>query len=234
MCADVDFPISLRTHYSTPPALIVSRLKRWLERQDTTCLVHPLGFWIVLLSRSETEEWRFHFWPPGETQTTGMPAMIHTHDRVVESRVILGTVNNTLYKEVNAESGGLPVYEVSYGGDKFVRGTSNILRNTGQLVTVTPTVKQALGVGDRYRVGAHTYHRAVVESHGAAATIVRMHAPVPGPPKVLGLPGFPDQITFPKALQIVGGTTADDSVIDPSDLAGVFPGIGRLARPIFS
>ena len=196
MCADLDFPISLWTHHSTSPAGLVERLKFWLGKQDATCLVHPLGFWIVLLRKSETEEWRFHFWPPGETQITGMPATIHTHDRVVESRVILGRVNNTLYREDDAESAGLPVYEVRYGGDKFVQGTPNILRNTDQLIAVTPTVKQTLKVGDRYRVGAHTYHRAVVESHGAAATIVRMHSPIPGSPKVLGLPGFPDEIRF--------------------------------------
>ena len=196
MCADLDFPISLQTYHSTSPGVLLEQVKDWLRKKVPTCLMHPNGFWVVLLSRSEMEEWRFHFWPLGEAKTTGTLTMIHTHDRVVESRVILGKVKNTLFREMDAESGGRPVYGVSYGGDRFVQGTPNILRRTGQLTAVTPTVEQVLKVGDCYRVEAHTYHEAVVERYVAAATVVRMHSPISGGAKVLGLPASPDQIAF--------------------------------------
>lgn len=196
MCADVDFPISVRTHYSAAPNVLMETLKHWLEKKDATHLIHPLGFWVVLLKRSDAEEWRFHFWPTGERKTEGMPATIHTHDRLLESRVILGRIRSTLYREADSGQAMRPIYEVAYGGDRFVQGTANVLRNTGQLTTVIPIAEQALKVGDRYRVGAQTYHQVVVESSVAAATVVRVHSRVVGVPKILGLPGFPDRITF--------------------------------------
>ena len=205
MCVDFDFPISLRMDYSVSPSVLMQRFKSWLKTKNTTHLIHPLGFWIVLLKRSDTEEWRFHFWPPGEANVQGMPATIHTHDREVESRVVLGTITNTLYREMDTAQAKLPVYEVCYGGDRFVQGTANLLRNTGRLTAVSPTAERVLKVGDRYRVAAHTLHQVVAERSVAAATIVRTHSSIPGTAKVIGLPGFPNRMMFQRS----SGSSAD-------------------------
>ena len=174
-----------------------------MEQGNANCLVHPHGFWIVLLGRSETEEWRFHYWPRGSRKTTGMPGKIHTHDKVVESRIVLGELTNIEYRVEKVESGDQPIYRVVYDGDKFMQDTSNALRKTEECVATVATAEQLLRVGNSYRVEAHTYHEAVVGDDVATATIVCMHSQASGPAKVVGLASYGDEIVFQRVSQPV-------------------------------
>ena len=119
MSVELKFPLTVGQLRLVSPAYLVERVKGWMERNDTNCLLHPHGFWVVLLNKSETEEWRFHYWPKESRKTTGMPARIHTHNKVVESRILLGELKNTEYRLVRMKSGGRPIYQVGYGGDKY-------------------------------------------------------------------------------------------------------------------
>ena len=196
MSVELNFPISLQQLHSMSPDYLIEGVKQWIEKKNPICLMHPHGFWVVLLSKSQIEEWRFHYWPRGPRKTTGMPGMIHTHDKVVESRIILGELKNILYSLKNVESGGRPIYEVTYYGDKFVQETSNVLKKTDEHAETALKVEQFLKVGNSYRVEAHTYHEAVVGEDVATATIVCMHSRVSGTAKVLGLVSYPDKIAF--------------------------------------
>jgi hypothetical protein len=80
MFVDLGFPLTLDYVRVAPVQELHAALKTWLERENPICLMHPHGFYVVLLGRDEKEEWRFHFWPKGPRTTLGMPAFIHTHD----------------------------------------------------------------------------------------------------------------------------------------------------------
>ena len=193
---ELTFLLSLQQLHSMSPALLIEEVRGWIKEKDPICLLHPHGFWIVLLNKSEMQEWRFHYWPRGPRKITGMPAMIHTHDRVVDSRILVGELKNILYNTTNIGSDGRPIYEVAYYGDKFVQETSNVLKKTGEQAKVVPKVATILQIGNSYRVEPHTYHEAVVPKELSTATIVCMHSRVPGPAKVLGLPSYPEEIVF--------------------------------------
>lgn len=196
MPADIGFPLTLDHIRSTPSADLLVGLESWMDRTDPTCLVHPHGFFVVLLDRSEQQDWRFHIWPRGPRTLKGMPAMIHTHDKVVESCILTGELRNILYTASEVATGGQPVYEVAYLGDRYVRSTSNVLRRTAGRAMVSVCGAQTLEAGGSYRIEAHAYHEAAVPESVATATIVCMHSPVPGSVKVLGLDGYPERIAF--------------------------------------
>ena len=188
--------LSLRQLRSLSPSCLMTIVRGWINDRDPICLMHPHGFWVVLLNRSEWDEWRFHYWPRGPRPTTGMPAMIHTHNKVVESRIVLGALNNIVYSLTHMEADGRPVYEVAYGGDKFAQKTSNVLKITDKRAKAIVKNKSILKQGDSYRVEPHTYHEAFVDEEVATATIVCMHSRVPGSAKVLGLASYPEEIVF--------------------------------------
>ena len=125
-----------------------------------------------------------------------MPAMIHTHNRVVESKVVLGRMKNKVYDLKRVTSGGRPIYEVAYYGDRFTQVAINLLEKTDALGEAIARSEQTLHVGSSYRVEAHTYHEAVVSEDVEAATVVCMHSHVRGPSRVLGLAEYPKRVEF--------------------------------------
>lgn len=181
---------------STPTHVLLADLKAWLIRMNPGALLHPHGFHVVLLSRTDEEEWRLHFWPPGPRVVTGMPAFIHTHDRHVDSWVLQGRLTNILYDVQIVPAGGTPLYEVGYAGDRYRSMTSNILSRTAQRVQAGVLSEATMQPGDTYRVDRHDYHEAIVPDDVCTATLVRMHARAPGAVKVVGLDGFPETIAF--------------------------------------
>jgi len=142
--------------------------------------MHPHGFHVVLLYRTDSEEWRFHFWPQGPRLIAGMPAFIHTHDRHVESRILQGQLTNVLYDVAAVPAGGQPLYKVRYSGDRYASATSNFLRKTTTRVQPTIRRRDDMGRGDTYHVERHAYHEAVVPEQLATSTLVCMRARSPG------------------------------------------------------
>ena len=201
---DPEFPFSQYGLHSKSPTILVEEVKRWMEQRNSTCLVHPHGFWVVLLNRTATEEWRFHFWPKGSRYTTGIAGKIHTHDKVVESRIVRGELTNIQYQVNAVERAEHTIYHVVYEGDKFMQNTSNVLEKTQELVEAVATSERVLKVGNSYRVEPHTYHEAVVAEDGVTATVVCMHSQVAGPIKVVGLASQADRITFQRFSQPIG------------------------------
>lgn len=199
MCGKLGIPLALDQMRTAPPAVVLASVKSWLEQDDPTCLQHPHGFYVVLLGRSETEEWRFHFWPEGPRTVVGMPALIHTHDCHVESRILQGRLTNTLYDAVTVPTGGYPLYEVGYGGDRYGRTTSNTLRRTTTRVQTVVRDRTTLRYGETYCVERQAYHDAIVPEEISTATLVCMHGRSPGTVFVVGLDGYPDNIEFTRA-----------------------------------
>ncbi len=196
MFADLGFPLTREYVRDAPVSVLRRAVKSWMESTNPTCLLHPHGFYIVLLGRNETQEWRFHYWPPGSPNTLGMPARIHTHDRHVESRILQGTLTDIQYQVATTTAGGQPLYEVLYEGDRYSQTTSNILRRTATRVISTVKQSTSMQSGETYQIECHAYHEAVVPQHVATSTLVCMHGHLPGSVNVIGLDGYPEIISF--------------------------------------
>lgn len=196
MYADLGFSLTRDQVRATPAPVLLAAVKTWLERENPICLMHPHGFYVALLGRNETEEWRFHYWPKGSRAIAGMPAFIHTHDRHVESRILQGQLTNVGYHVAAVPSGGQPLYEVSYDGDRYASATSNFLRKTTAQVKPIVRRRETMSRGDMYCIERHTYHEAAVSEQLATATLVCMHGRAPGAVMVVGLDGYPETIAF--------------------------------------
>ena len=122
--------------------------------------------------------------------------MIHTHNKIVESKVVLGQMKNRIYDLEYVQSDGQPIYEVAYYGDKFSHHASNVLERTNARAEAILRDEEMLSVGDVYRVEADTFHEAVVSEDVETATVVCMHTCAQVPSKVLGLADYPDKIVF--------------------------------------
>jgi hypothetical protein len=199
MLADLGFPLEWNRVRAEPLPALRAAVKAWLTRENPTCLIHPHGFCVALLGRTETEEWRLHLWPQGPRVVTGMPAFIHTHNCHVESRILKGQITNILYDVAADSTGGQPLYETDYGGDRYAAATSNILRKTATRVQATIQRRGTQTCGDTYHVERYVYHEAVVSDRDATSTLVCMHGRSPGPVMVVGLDGYPETIAFTRA-----------------------------------
>ncbi|MHA3013508.1 hypothetical protein E6A55_04460 [Cupriavidus necator H16] len=171
-------------------------IKSWLMRAKPNCLIHPHGFYVVMLGRDDSAEWRLHFWPPGRRPVTGMPAYIHTHNCHVDSRIIKGEITNILYDVAERPADGQPLYEVDYIGDRYAAATRNVLRKTVNRVQATARAQCTYACGDVYHVERDTYHQAMVSEQIRTATLVCMRERSLGPVRVVGLDGYPEIISF--------------------------------------
>ncbi|WP_160015445.1 hypothetical protein [Pseudomonas sp. 8BK] len=196
MPASLKFPLTWEYVSSTPISVLKIAVKSWLELANPICLIHPHGFYVVLLDRTETEEWRFHYWPKGPRNILGMPAFIHTHDRHIESRILQGQLTNILHEVYEVQTDGQPLYEVAYEGDRYSSGTSNILRRTTTRIQSIVRQREIMRCGDMYHVERHEYHAALVSETLAVSTLVCMHGRSPGEVRVVGLDGYPEAIEF--------------------------------------
>jgi len=211
MSANLQFPLTLDYVRTAPISALSAALTKWLAQTNPVCLLHPHGFYVVLLERNELEEWRFHFWPRGPRAVTRMPAFIHTHDRHVESRVLQGQLTNTLSEVAEVPSGGRPLYEVGYDGDRHASETSNVLRHTGTRVSSAILCHNTVQRGNTYHVELHAYHEVTVPNHVATSTLVCMHGRAPGAVMVVGLDGYPETIAFKRTER-----RADDFLVQLS------------------
>jgi hypothetical protein len=191
-----DFPLKWDAVRAAPLSDLHAELRTWLQRAQPTCLLHPHGFYVVLLGRTDSEEWRLHHWPLGKRSVTGMPAFIHTHNCSVESRILKGQLTNVSHDVSRVGTGGQPLYEVEYAGDRYAAATSNALRKTATLVLTTIRQQITYCSGDTYHVDCDAYHEACVSELDATSTLVCMHGRKSSPVMVVGLDGYPDEIKF--------------------------------------
>jgi hypothetical protein len=125
-----------------------------------------------------------------------MPAPIHTHDKVVWSRILKGELQNITYLLKQMSTGGLPMYEARHVGDKYAPENRNVLVKTIERYVAAERTRQTIHSGQNYTLPAHIFHEAVVPDSQATCTVVRMHSRVPGPVRILGTDGYPTQIEF--------------------------------------
>jgi hypothetical protein len=205
MPADLATILTAEYVQTATPSALLADIRGWIEAARPSSLIHPHGFLVLLLHRANCEEWRFHVWPQGMRLISGMPGPIHTHDKVVDSRVLKGKLTNIFYWVAEVPTGGLPVYEVEYPSDKYDRQATNLLKRSSARLDASVIREQLVPAGERYSVPAHVFHQAVVPESVCTFTIVRMHSPAPGPIKVIGIDGYPDTI----GLRRVECSTAD-------------------------
>jgi hypothetical protein len=199
MHAELD-ELLTRDHFrSCDRGTLLKALKRWIAEQNPTCLMHPQGFLVLLLKRDEREDWRLHLWPSDRSDGYGMPARVHTHDKHIDSRILLGTLTNIQYTVSDVETGGWPLYEAHYQGDRYVKQTANVLRKTSTRVELSKGESTRMLAGDSYRVERHIFHEAVPSPGLTTCTLVCMHSPTPGSIKVVGLDGYPDVLSFERS-----------------------------------
>lgn len=198
MSADLDF-LNLHDLAGLSNAFIKDTLKAWINQKTPKCLKHPHGFYVMLLKRSDVEQWRLHLWPNGVRQITGMPARIHLHDTHVSSRILTGALTNIQYTSTPVTSdcpSGKPVYEVIYDGNRYAQKTANTLRKSEVREAVSETDRLNLEVGDFYCIERYTLHGALVPTDVATCTLVCMHEHADGIVKLMGVDGYPDEISF--------------------------------------
>ncbi|KRP53895.1 MULTISPECIES: hypothetical protein [Pseudomonas] len=198
MSADLDF-LNRHDLAGLSNAFIKDNLKAWINQEPPKCLKHPHGFYVMLLKRSDVEQWRLHLWPNGVRQITGMPARIHLHDTHVSSRILVGTLTNIQYISTPVTDGstaGHPVYEVIYGGNRYLQQTANTLRKTQLREAVVETHRLYLQAGDTYHIPRYSLHEAEVAAEVATCTLVCMHERADGVVKLIGVDGYPEELSF--------------------------------------
>lgn len=128
-----------------------------------------------------------------------MPARIHLHDMHVTSRLLVGALTNIQYVSYPVADGsesGHPVYEVVYEGNRYDRKTANTLCRTSVREAVTESDRLSLQAGDTYRIERYTLHEAVVAADVVTCTLVCMHEPTYGVVKLMGVDGYPEELSF--------------------------------------
>jgi hypothetical protein len=179
----------------SPPALL-NAIKSWVLNSKRMATRHLYGFWVFLLDRTDFQEWRFHLWGRNRRPKAGMPAPIHTHDKFVDSRVLIGELENLVYEATPTQGGGLPVYEARHIGDKYSPENKNLLIKTADRRIPRLAHCQTITQGQSYTVPAHAFHEAKVRDAAITCTIARMHSQVAGPVRILGVDGYPETIEF--------------------------------------
>jgi len=139
-----------------------------------------------------------------------MPAPIHTHDKIVDSRVLLGELENIVYDVTPTQTGGLPVYEVTHVADKYSVDNKNLLIKTSERRIPRLGSRETITAGNCYTVPPHAFHEANVRNGLITCTIVRMHSQTPGPIQILGADGYPDTIEFKRASAPASDVIAAD------------------------
>lgn len=196
MAVELSLLLKRPSAWQIPTSELLESVKEWMKETGPTCLLHPHGFYVLLLKRTVSEEWRLHLWPHGAREHTGMPARIHTHDRHVESRILKGSLVNIDYEAREVAEGGTPLYLVSYQGDKYVKATTNVLQKSTSRIQVDEKRRFELHADDHYRIERHALHEALVAIDQITVTLVCMHSPQAGPVMVVGTDGHPDQLAF--------------------------------------
>jgi hypothetical protein len=182
-----------------PADKLLDEIYSWASSTQLVATKHPYGFWVILLRRTDAEEWRFHLWGGSRPPTNGMPAPIHTHDKIVDSRVLQGELENVVYDATPTQTGGLPVYEAIHVADKYAADNKNLLIKSSERRIPRVSFRETTTVGGCYTVPAHAFHEAKAPDGLITCTIVRMHSQVPGSIQILGADGYPDTIEFKRA-----------------------------------
>jgi hypothetical protein len=196
MTVELSIPLSSSYVAQRDPSALLDTIAEWVMCTRPISTQHPYGFWVILLCRTETEEWRFHMWSKDRSAPGGMPAPIHTHEKVVDSRILMGELENITYRVRSTDAGGYPVYVARHISDKYSPENRNLLVKTPERYIPVRASQQTLSVGDAYSVQAHVFHEARVREGILTCTIVRMHSPSPGPVQILGSDGYPPEIEF--------------------------------------
>ena len=196
-----DFTSRLSTDYIRVVSAdkLLEEICSWASSTTSVATKHPYGFWVILLRRTEAEEWRFHLWGRNRQPTNSMRAPIHTHDKIVDSRVLLGELDNVVYDVTPTQTGGFPIYEATHMADKYRPDNKNLLIKTLERRIPRIAFRKTITVGDCYTVPAHTFHEANVRDEFITCTIVQMHSQTAGPVQILGADGYPDIIEFTRA-----------------------------------
>jgi len=119
MATELPIPLSRSYISQEEPSALLDTIAAWVMRARPISTLHPYGFWVILLSRVATDEWRLHLWPKHRIAPDGMPAPIHRHDKVVDSRVLMGELENITYGVEYTATGEHPVYEARHISDKY-------------------------------------------------------------------------------------------------------------------
>ena len=175
---------------------MICRLKDWVSQSKPTCLIHPHGFFVILLRKDSHDEWRLHVWPRGTRQITGMPAFIHTHNCYVESRIFSGRLVNKLYNIDYVMDHGHPLYEVVYNGDRYNAQSGNSLIHRGVRISYVESEVTAAATGCVYHVSRNAWHEAIVPSDTMTITVARMYNRSNDPVLLVGKDGYPSEIEF--------------------------------------
>jgi hypothetical protein len=151
-------------------------------------LRHPLGFFAFMGPAHQGVALRMHYWPRyAEVLQSGFE--IHDHQYDIESRVISGALEQTIFELAVGEPVSHSVYLVHYDGLK------SGLRKTAKHVGLFASRIQESQEGASYKLASGILHRAHPPLGSETVTLVLARG-ANGGAQVLGPVDGPDHIGF--------------------------------------
>jgi hypothetical protein len=136
------------------------------EGGGVTAIRHPLGFICLPIQRTGPLGLCVHVWTSRLAQARPTTSAIHCHSWALQSKVLYGSVRNTVMATEESTDPTHRVYEVhSSGGRDELRATSRVVRCTEQRTEVRKA-------GDVYTLAAGVFHTTDVASGEETATVV--------------------------------------------------------------
>jgi hypothetical protein len=170
---------------------------------------HPLGFIHAALIDRDDIAIRFHMWKPGMRAVQEPAWLIHTHTFELNSIVLFGELENSIYKwEPNTSSPDTRLYVATYQN-----GLSQIIA-TDQVGVPQLEFSSEIAKGSGYRVTYGDFHQTNVASDQLTATIAvatKFH----GSPLIVG--SLEGQASYSYAREVLNSEIRQDLIRDVLD-----------------
>jgi len=136
-------------------------------RTEVTGVCHPLGFTCLPIRRDGPFGLCVHLWTDRLAHAEPTTSGVHCHSWELQSRVLYGSVRNTVMHAVETDQNPTHrIFEVHSGGGR------DELRATPQVVRCSPGPTEVRAAGDDYTLAAGVFHTTEVTPGEETATVV--------------------------------------------------------------
>lgn len=134
---------------------------------------HPLGFIHTKLAQGSTgDTFRLHIWSSDHHDDQEQQDKIHDHRFHISSRVVFGSVGNTLYSFESDVKGSHRELRVDY------QPRGSILRETGNFGSLTQVGTKVHVAPTKYNIAAFDLHETTPPLSGLSLTVVHTTEPI--------------------------------------------------------
>lgn len=145
-----------------------------------TARIHPLGFVYFDLGTHDPFRYRLHVWSPHYGSLQSIDAMVHDHIFDLQSRCIVGTLQNDIYSATPSLEGLYHMHTVEYDAE------ASHLRNSHERWSASVSKSVPYNAGQAYALEAGVFHATKILGSGICATaLVTKYRSEFGPARVL-------------------------------------------------